>query len=157
MRSHLLLAISVFLLGFTVWFGFFKPSNKYEQAVLVSTPTPIPIVNGDKLFDLINDWRTNRGFSIYEKSELTCRIASQRLDEVKANFSHEGFSSERLCNDECSLAENLIKDRYSEQDSLYGWTYSPLHLENLEKNYTHSCVKCSNTPENICVHIFSYF
>lgn len=127
-------------------------------------PAPIPytepIVNADKLFQIVNEWRSQNGYQPYKKSDFAKSVATSRLPEVKIVWSHDKFLSDmhsgKLC-DGCTLGENLAKGYSTENQALQSWLNSPSHRENLERPYTHSAIVCSNTAENYCVHIFSYF
>lgn len=136
----------------------------------VTTPEPIPTqlplktpqpslkttpISGDNLFAWVNSWRKTNGYNEYKKSEFACSIAEKRLPEIKVNWSHEGFYYGKYCTD-CYLSENLSKNFFYEPDApliLDAWVNSASHLENLKKDYTHSCIKCES---GFCVHIFSY-
>lgn len=113
-------------------------------------------LSADKLFQIVNEWRVKEGYQQYEKSEFTCEISNQRLPEIKINFNHAGFSAERFCPKDldCKIGENLVEGYNSEEEAFNSWLNSPTHRNNLESDYTHSCIKCDS---GYCVHIFSYF
>lgn len=111
-------------------------------------------LNENVLFDLVQTWRTKSDLPIYKKSERLCDVAAVRLKKVKVSFSHDGFIEQAVASDWYGyngVAENLVRGFHSEQDSLDGWLGSPKHLENLEKPFTESCIKCD---KNTCIHIF---
>lgn len=125
-----------------------------EEWVYEPIPTPSSL-SSEKLMALVNDWRISQGFQPYSDSEFLCSVAKTRMLEVQINWSHEGFAdrTNRFCVD-CYLAENLARYYYSEKETLTGWLKSLSHKENLDNNYTHSCIV---TDSNYVVHIFGYY
>lgn len=122
-----------------------------KPSTTVPTLYPTPYVfSEDRLWDLIQNWKKPP----YEKSEFLCSIASTRLEEVKANWSHQGFEADRFCTGDCYIGENLVKNFSYEPVAFNSWLTSASHRENLDANYTHSCLKCSDST---CVQIFGYY
>lgn len=123
-------------------------------------PYPVPTIylfSEDRLYDLVQTWRKENNLSTYIKSEVTCKVASQRLIEVQDNFSHEGFFENTKNNNYYGyslIGENLAENWASEEVTLKKWLESPKHLENLKKPFTESCIKCLG---NSCVHIFGVY
>lgn len=165
MKSKLIVLVFVIINLLIVW-AFVSFPDKPAQIVVVqptlaptSFPTPA-IVSSDKLFQLVNEWRVQNGYKAYIYSEFAESIATKRMNEVQENFTHDKFLSDAkagvYCYD-CYLGENLIKGYFPEEKELKSWLNSPSHRANLERPYTHSAIVCSNTAENYCVHIFSYF
>ncbi len=111
-----------------------------NEVKITFTPAPMPFVDQIILFDLVQTYRTSHGLSAYIKSEFLCDIARTRLPEVKTNWSHEGFTAARFCNDSCWMGENLAKYEGNAQNTLNAWLNSPGHKEALDHNYTHSCL-----------------
>jgi uncharacterized protein YkwD len=117
------------------------------------TPDPV-YADADQMFSLVQEWRKNNGLTEYSTSALSCQIAQTRLDEVKDNFSHDGFDANRFCTTNCLLGENLADNllKIDNPTTLDLWTKSPLHLAELQKNYPYSCIK---TDGRYIVQIFS--
>ena len=113
-------------------------------------------INGDKLFELVQQYRVDNHLSKFKTSSFLCDIARIRLEEVKKSFSHEGFSTERFCYSQCSLGENLAQKYQINQERklLNDWLNSPNHATEIKGNYTYSCLK---TDGQYVVNIFGYF
>lgn len=115
-------------------------------------------LNADKLFSIIQNWRTENKLPDYETNETVCKIAAVRLEEIKTDYSHNQFiPTVKLFLDGTKyyVAENLINQPYqSEQKALDAWLLSPEHHENLESSYKYSCVKTDNS---YAVQIFANF
>lgn len=112
----------------------------------------------DKLFELTQKLRTEKGLNSYVKSVVTCGIASLRSEEVLSDYSHEGFLSKsqdwmKKYNVE-ELAENLARNNQSEDATILAWLSSPKHKENILKPFTDSCIKCKR---EYCVQIFARY
>ena len=93
-----------------------------------------------------------------------CDYATKRLPENINKISHDGFnkSASTLYNFGFNkIGENLASEYNTEQQTFTSWLNSPKHLENLEANFTHSCLKCDTSSnllnKNVCVHIFASF
>lgn len=130
-----------------------------------STPIPAPTVAvdassyEDRIWDVVQNWRTSQGLSAHAKDSRMCRLAELRLPEIKVNWSHDQFMNNAHYAEICpgnncfsAMSENLSNGYYSEQENLNGWLNSPLHKEALQKNYTYSCIKCS---DGYCVQEFA--
>jgi uncharacterized protein YkwD len=113
-------------------------------------------VNEERLFELIQNWRSSQGKSQYIVSDDLCTIAEKRLEEVKVKFNHDGFQTDwvKQSSNMAFIGENLSELFLRNEDVLTGWLNSPGHRENLEDGFTHSCLRC--TPYQ-CVHIFGRF
>lgn len=119
------------------------------------TDEEIGQVNQVVLFDKINSWKTTEhGYSYIESDEL-CRLASQRVMEIKTNWSHSGFKAVAEKGKSfgfLSMAENLSKEQLDEATILSMWLNSPNHKANLVSlAFNYSCVRCE---EHYCVHLF---
>lgn len=139
----------------------------------VPTPSPVPTIlptlrsfppqdlhypDAERLFSLVQVWRESVGKNKYIHSENMCKIAQLRAEESVSDWSHDKFSAERFC-DECTLGENLARNYQAlefepEDGILERWLNSPAHKENLDRNYTHSCIRCVDLN---CAHIFGYY
>lgn len=117
-------------------------------------------IDQDKVWDLVQSYRQEKGLKPYTKSEILCKIANNRVDEIQYNYSHDGFSSELLKPYEneskyTKIAENLGAENFftnHESDVLKGWKNSVPHNETLMADYTDSCLKCKG---QYCVQLFA--
>lgn len=144
-----------FLIAFLLIAAVLFISREYSSSL--GKPTKIDIqLNEEKLFELTNKWRLENSLNSYVKSELLCGFANKRLEEIKLDFSHNGFNSKSqdflVATKYDSIGENIAKDYVSEEKTLEGWLNSPSHLKALEADYTDSCIKCG---DRYCVHIFA--
>lgn len=113
------------------------------------TPTPTPILkrklDGGRLFNLVNDYRTEQDLSSLAWYHPLCDYAKKRSEEIKTDFSHAGFfttweEASAVC-PECQKAgENLAEGYLSEEAVLEAWIKSPTHKENLDGPWTWGCV-----------------
>lgn len=144
-RIFLVLAL---LASFTSFLYF-----KYNQVKPISLPSPTPIqsLDSDKLFQLVNEWRTQNGYQAYLKDQRLCDIASDRADDF--DYSHAGLY-EKYSGYRYVIQENLVYNYLNEQASLNGWLGSPGHLSTLKKPYLYSCIACDG---RYCSQIFSSF
>lgn len=105
--------------------------------------TPVPVdTYTQKVLSDITDYR----YFIW--SEQLCSSARDRIDEVKVNWSHEGFLIERWDLSFNEIGENLSRDFDSHQ-IVPAWLNSASHKANLDYGYTHHCLVCEDT---YCVH-----
>lgn len=119
-------------------------------------PSPTPdVIEKSSVWDLVQRWRADNGLPMYQQNDRVCEIAQQRLNEVKTNWSHDGFRWERFCpNGDCLLSENLARKFSTEQSVLDGWLSSSSHRANLQKDYQYACIA---TDGNYVVHILGNF
>jgi len=110
-------------------------------------------INERDLFDLIQRWRYDKYLDPYVKSDAICKFAELRLQEIKADFSHDKFYSTKNppCSS-CQYGENIAEGYNFSEEVLNAWINSPTHLENLEKDFKYSCIK---TNGFYTVHTFS--
>lgn len=123
--------------------------------IIIGLFRPISL-NENKLWSLIQDWRTKSNLKPYIKDQRLCDIAKERATELyKLGYldNHEGFLS-RYSSYPFVLSENASAFHPNEISALNGWINSPTHLKNLQKLYLYSCLKCKDT---FCVQIFSSF
>lgn len=107
-------------------------------------------LNEDKLLTLVNEYRKDLGLQAMSKDAQICGYARKRSIEIKDNWSHEGFQSDRkksvlyaqACPNCSHLGENLAKDIKVEEFILEAWKKSPTHNDNLiSPNYNIACVQ----------------
>lgn len=137
------------------------------QPVTHVIPTPIPVsVNqytSEELWEVVNIWRLQSGYQSYIPDNQLCAIARQRVEEIKTDWSHNGFIRHANQGDYThvnyvNLGENLARGFEDETETLLAWLNSPTHRENLEYVYTHSCIVASSTErETYAVQIFARY
>lgn len=126
----------------------FIPPNQVQQASAPSplpSPTTPPIQDGS-MWEVIQNWRAEQGLPRYQTSARLCQIAQQRLSEIQKNWSHDGFSGARFCDQQpCDLSENLARRYSSEEQVLRGWLGSSSHAGNLYKPHPNACIATDGT------------
>ena len=144
------------LLGIYVHANLPRPTTEKTQLVNLSPiPSPTPArINEGELLNLVQKYRSDHNLPTYSPSDFLCSVASTRLEETKENWSHQGFIGNRFCTNYCQLGENLAKDYIYDSDVLNGWLDSPSHKLNLDKPYTHTCLKSDG---NYVVMIYGYY
>lgn len=144
-----------FLIAFLLITAVLFISREYSSSLGKPTKTDIQL-NGEKLFELTNKWRLENSLNSYVKSELLCSFANKRLEEIKNDFSHDGFDSKSqdflVATKYDAIGENIARDYINEEKTLKGWLNSPSHLKTLSDPYTDSCLLCEKT---CCVQIFA--
>lgn len=126
-----------------------------NQPVITKTEylSPVPKLTSENLMKTVNDWRISQNLQPYIQSEFLCKAANERLPEIKSDFSHKEFHAARWCPD-CTMGENLAREYYTPQETLDAWLISPKHRENLQRNFTHSCIA---TDGMYTVQVFGYY
>lgn len=153
--------ILIFIFSVFIFVSTNNESNSYDDSLLgqvslispYPTSAPAPTLSPDKLLSEVQAWRENTGKKQYQPSEFLCSIADKRIVQIQTEFSHRIFLETKYCLG-CYLAENLASGLYPEEKTLSGWLASPTHLDNLEKNYTHTCIR---TEKNYAVQTFGYY
>jgi uncharacterized protein YkwD len=133
--------------GLILFLIFTDQSGQQKQNIVVVTPTetPTPLqLNSDKIFNLVNDWRANRGLKPFIKSDTLCKLATERMPQTKIEITpHQGFipavHSGRYPYG--VYGENLANGFYFNEAVLNGWINSPEHQTNLIHSYTYSCIE----------------
>ena len=147
---------NLFILGFIfIFVGMIPIARIFFNSSRVSLNANVSQgqIDGSRLLNLIQKFRTTSGKKPYRQSRFLCYVAETRLMEVKSDFSHKGFFEWRFCPG-CGLGENLARGFNSEETLLAAWINSSSHLANLNANYSHSCLK---TDGETVVQIFGYF
>lgn len=150
---------------------FFKDSFGFRY-VLPSEPAVIPAVDFPSQLSLnltnkINQWRLDQHHSAYFIDEKLCDFVRIRLLQIQPQaLSHAYFyqEAENIFPESGfkSLGENLAKFSVLNQDNLnqvseeifQAWLASPAHLQNLQANFSHSCLQCN---QQICVQVFGRY
>jgi len=143
-----LVGLALIIGTYFLWFPPIKGSST------IPVPTLIQNLDSDKLFQLVNEWRTQNGYQPYMVDERLCKIASDRADD--GNDNHKGFRV-KYSNYPYVISENDVYGNTpyaNENNAMLSWLNSPKHLENLEKPYIYSCIRCY---KNDCSQIFSSF
>lgn len=129
------------------------PSLKPVYTPVASPKTPD--ISADILFTLVNAWRSENGYLEYKISPTACTFAQTRVKEIQTDFSHDGlYVHAKELPSGSYISENLSEGFNYAYETMDAWVKSPTHLDNLKKDYTHSCIKCE---KGYCVHIFSYY
>lgn len=144
----LCLILTFSAIAFIGWKSLSQPKTEAQTVV------ELPVLDGEKLFGLVQKYRYDHYLAPFKKSDFLCEIADQRLVETHKNWSHEEFKAARFC-EGCTLGENISKDFYTEEANLQGWLNSTSHKAQIESKFTHSCLKCDK--DNYCVEIFGYY
>ena len=115
-----------------------------EKAKLIIAKTettevgqPLPVLHGDVIFGLINQYRSSKGLPFLSVSDELCRLAEGRADLMMANDmeafkrsgtgSHYGFDSTNYSGE--GVGENLAANVGLDADVLTIWKNSPPHNE----------------------------
>ncbi len=130
----------------------------------VSTPTPVPSQtpatsssgnsNSEKLFQMVNDYRTGMGLPAFEKDERLCKIAQERAPQINAELNsgnlHKGFKDLNLS----YWATENIAAYSSIEENLKFWLSDYIHKKAIESSNKYSCVACTGSS---CSQIFTSF
>ena len=111
---------------------------------------PVPQINDEELWVLVNNWRKSEGRKEYKESELLCSFANERKYDLVKDYSHDGFHK-RYDNNSFYISENIVAAS-SGKEALDKWLNSPAHAAALREPYSHSCIKCQN---RYCVQLFA--
>jgi len=126
------------------------------------TPTPQPVttslsnggLNADKLFSLVNQYRTSKGLPVFEKNDKSCQLAVSRAPEVDAEVAsgalHQGLKNRNL---DYWNTENIISIR-TEEEALTWWLGHDIHRQAIESDKKYSCLACFG---NSCAQEFTDF
>ena len=123
--------------------------------LIITTTTTLASPLSGSVWKQVQDWRVESGRSVYRKDYYLCYVASKRAKEIQTDWSHSGFWAYVPVMFKLGykhIGENLAKDFNDAESTLNAWLSSDTHRANLENDYTHSCVSCSN---GYCVQMFS--
>lgn len=116
-------------------------------------PSPTPrVLNEKELWSLVQEWRKENNLKAYREDAWLCAAALKRLDQIKTDWSHDGFYAMQLRYD--YVSENLGKDADDAGTLLNTWLESPSHRDNLLKPYKDSCIETEGT---YAVQMFANF
>lgn len=108
----------------------------------------------DRLWEVVQNWRSENSYALYTEDERVCDIATIRLNNIKDDFSHSKFLEKASYLRYKDFGENLARDFSTEEEVLNGWINSPGHLANLQKSYKYSCIQ---TDGRNVVQMFANF
>ena len=129
------------------------PSEKVISANIVTKPD----LSSDKIWSLVQDWRSKNNLPVYTKNQKLCDMASIRVQDIRTDWSHSQFVPRVnffFGNNIYNIAENLAEHHINEEAILNAWLGSPTHADNLKSNYKYSCIVES---ENYVVQLFGNF
>lgn len=124
---------------------------------VITTGVVFALPSNDSVWARVQQWRIEKGKNTYTRDYYLCYIANARVKEVQTDWSHNGFwvhVPEMFRHGYYCVGENLARGFSSTESMLNAWLLSGTHRINLEWNYTHSCVVCSN---NYCVQMFGIY
>ena len=113
-----------------------------------STATPKPKkLDGNRLFNLVNDYRAKNGLKQLAIYPPLCEFAKIRAGQIKNDWSHSGYDQaaadgelfKTICPDCAKVGENLAKDYPTEEAVLQAWIASPYHKGNLDGDWDWGC------------------
>lgn len=104
-----------------------------------------------KVWRDIQVWKIKHDGYAYQTTKELCKVSEERLEEVKTNWSHEGFYDHIEEPGFYYVGENLSRYFYEPEEVLKAWLKSPTHRANLEKKFDYSCLVCK---DSYCVHTF---
>lgn len=124
---------------------------------VITTGAVFALPSNDSVWERVQQWRVDNGKRTYTRDYYLCYIANTRVKEIQTDWSHNGFwvhVPEMFRHGYYMIGENLARGFSSSESMLNAWLSSDTHRINLENNYTHSCVVCSN---NYCVQMFGVY
>jgi uncharacterized protein YkwD len=112
------------------------------------------ILDSDKIFDLVNQYRESQGLTPFERDDKVCELAQVRSTEIPAEIAaktlHSGLYNRNL---PYWIFENA-KYGSNEEGTVAWWLASPLHHKSIVADYKFSCVKCTGS---YCSELFTSF
>lgn len=161
MKRLLLLLLSLFLLlgsflgGWIASYVYTHPKEPQPQENSISPLDPY------KLYDLVNNYRANKGLKKLVFDPSICNFANERIKQIHSEFSHDKFNTyakEKL-GYSIYIGENLANGYYDEKEAVDNWIASPKHLENMVKpEFARTCIATDIFNENsYAVQIFASF
>ncbi len=130
--------------------------RKQELMRVYPTPTPSFRADEDVVWSNIQQWRANNKKKQYVENDVLCNYAIIRLKQTGANWSQTGFeqlSGEIQKNGNFSkVGENIANDLLENSQYMSRWLSHLSSKQNLDADYSQSCLKCENTR---CVQLFA--
>lgn len=161
MLKKIAIILSILLISLCTYTVGYSLNEGEETSIVQKTPSPRPQkieISETELFGLVNNQRNNKSLKSLTWDQNLCSYANRRALEIATNFSHEGFykmSDEMYKNLSYNhIAENLAENIYMKKSIVDAWLESPTHRENIEGQYSHSCIQCKGT---YCVQLFASY
>ncbi len=108
----------------------------------------------EKLFNMSNEYRKERGLQPFTKDQKTCELAHSRApeisDEVKNGNLHAGLQSRNL---DYWNTENIIS-MSTEESAFKWWVNDKIHHDAIIGDFKYSCVACHG---NSCAQEFTNY
>lgn len=139
-----------------------KPTQTPTVAATQAPTTPPTVaatanvggLDAEKLFNMSNAFRQQRGLPAFEKDARSCSLAASRAPEIAGEVAsgalHSGLHARAL---PYWNTENIISMN-SEEAAFNWWVNDPIHHDAIVGNYKYSCVACSG---NNCAQEFTNF
>lgn len=122
-----------------------NPSNYVEPTVTLDS---------EKIFGMINDYRSKLGLTPFEEENSVCSLALTRSTEIPGEIQngtlHSGLYNRNL---PYWIWENA-KYGSDEAGTVAWWLASHIHHASIIGDYKYSCVKCTNS---YCSELFTSF
>jgi len=125
------------------------------QFIICNTENLQETATGGELDIALNNYRSGHGLNTLSIDSTLCVVASQRADEIKDDFSHDGFDGavERNNISYSSIGENIASGPLSATKFVeWSWDQSPGHRENMLRDWTRGCGAVS---DGYAVYIFA--
>ncbi|HVZ11452.1 MAG TPA: CAP domain-containing protein [Patescibacteria group bacterium] len=131
------------------------PTPTITQNITYQAPLPDgQNLDSDKIFNMINAYRTSLGLPAFETNPDVCSLALVRSTEIPGEIQkgtlHMGLYNRPL---PYWIWENA-KYGSNEEGTVAWWLASPLHHSSIVGDYKYSCVKCTGT---YCSELFTSF
>lgn len=109
-------------------------------------------VDGESVFEAVNEYREEHNLNTVELDPALCNNLAERYEELKTDFSHDGFeewAKEVGIYNTYEWAELIARDAYRPQDVIQIWEESPGH--NLALTDSKYNVACTYANQGISV------
>lgn len=122
-----------------------SPSSNQQTSGSTASPTQTPQSSlttseiSQYLLDEVNKYRASQGVAAAQMDSNTCDFAQKRAQELKSNFSHDGFNSLPYAS-YSQVTENIAQTG-NYKDVIPMWVNSSGHAANMRANTPFICVK----------------
>lgn len=120
-----------------------SPTPTQPPASLSTTDLPAGTLDGDKVFLLVNNYRTGKGMKEFVRDQNLCKLAQERAPElydeifVTGNM-HAGLKARNL---PYWITENIAS--YNTEEAIVSWWLSDyIHKKAIESTNVYSCAAC---------------
>lgn len=114
---------------------------------------PLSTFSSEKVLSYIQEYREKNNLPPLIESKALCKIAYERVYDIRETFSHELFYK-KFKNYPIRIGENIIKGYQDEFSTFNRWRTSKPHNDLMLSNSTYTCIRCI-TVGHYCVQIFS--